>query len=157
VAHWHGLAKLRMHNDVTLDVMDAVTVSLGDKLREFNERTCTAFVTRELQREFNARMRREANKRPRTGQVAHPQQVPHAEPSNTNGDNLTQPSSTGGTTVAGAPSNSNARSANARCLKSFNLNTYKVHALGDYTATIRRYGTTDSYSTEPVRNDIDTL
>jgi hypothetical protein len=34
--------------------------------------------------------------------------------------------------------------------KTFNINTYKAHALGDYVATIRRYGTTDSYSTEPV-------
>jgi hypothetical protein len=35
-------------------------------------------------------------------------------------------------------------------VKAFNLNTYKVHALGDYVDTIRVYGTTDSYSTEPV-------
>lgn len=35
--------------------------------------------------------------------------------------------------------------------KTMNLNTYKVHALGDYVETIRQYGTTDSYSTEPVR------
>jgi hypothetical protein len=34
--------------------------------------------------------------------------------------------------------------------KTFNLNTYKAHALRDYVETIRRYGTTDSYSTEPV-------
>lgn len=32
----------------------------------------------------------------------------------------------------------------------FNLLTYKHHALGDYVRTIKRYGTTDSYSTEPV-------
>lgn len=32
-----------------------------------------------------------------------------------------------------------------------NLNTYKFHAIGDVVATIRQYGTTDSYSTEPVR------
>jgi hypothetical protein len=32
----------------------------------------------------------------------------------------------------------------------FNLQTYKFHALGDYADTIRRFGTTDSYSTEPV-------
>lgn len=31
-----------------------------------------------------------------------------------------------------------------------NLNTYKVHALGDYVETIRRYGTCDSYTTETV-------
>jgi hypothetical protein len=30
------------------------------------------------------------------------------------------------------------------------LNTYKYHACGDYPNTIRRYGTTDSYSTEIV-------
>jgi hypothetical protein len=34
--------------------------------------------------------------------------------------------------------------------KTLNLNTYKFHALGDYVNTIRKFGTTDSYSTEPV-------
>ena len=33
----------------------------------------------------------------------------------------------------------------------FNLFTYKLHALGDYANTIRRRGTTDSYSTQMVR------
>jgi hypothetical protein len=36
--------------------------------------------------------------------------------------------------------------------RSFNLNTYKIHALGDYVETIKTYGTTDSYSTEPVND-----
>jgi len=31
--------------------------------------------------------------------------------------------------------------------KGFNLQTYKVHALGDYVQTIWRYGMTNSYST----------
>jgi hypothetical protein len=34
--------------------------------------------------------------------------------------------------------------------KCFNLQTYKFHALGDYTNHIRRFGTTDSYTTEIV-------
>lgn len=34
--------------------------------------------------------------------------------------------------------------------KEFNLKTYKHHALGDYVATIRLFGTTDSYSTQVV-------
>lgn len=34
--------------------------------------------------------------------------------------------------------------------KGISLHTYKHHALGDYVDTIRRYGTTDSYSTETV-------
>jgi hypothetical protein len=60
MAHWHALAKLRMHNDCTLDVMQTVTVSLGNKLRRFSQVTCSAFATKELQREYNARVRREA-------------------------------------------------------------------------------------------------
>ena len=31
--------------------------------------------------------------------------------------------------------------------KTFNINTYKFHALGDYDVMIRQFGTTDSYST----------
>ena len=34
--------------------------------------------------------------------------------------------------------------------KLLNLSTYKLHALGDYASTIRRYGTTDNYSTQTV-------
>lgn len=34
--------------------------------------------------------------------------------------------------------------------KSFNLNTYKLHALGDYVCTIRLFGTMDSYTTQIV-------
>lgn len=32
----------------------------------------------------------------------------------------------------------------------FNMNTYKLHALGDYVANIWLYGTTDNYSTQVV-------
>ena len=35
---------------------------------------------------------------------------------------------------------------------SFNMSTYKLHALGDYIATIWCYGTTDNYSTQVVSN-----
>lgn len=34
--------------------------------------------------------------------------------------------------------------------KTFNINTYKFHALGDYEKMIRQFGTTDSYTTEVV-------
>jgi len=34
--------------------------------------------------------------------------------------------------------------------KTFNINTYKFHALGDYVGTIRMFGTTDSYTTQVV-------
>ena len=44
-----------------------------------------------------------------------------------------------------------ARKRGMRSLKKkLNLNTYKFHSLGDYVATIRLFGTTDSYSTQVV-------
>ena len=45
----------------------------------------------------------------------------------------------------------NSASDDARSSKVLNLQTFKYHSLGDYVETIRQYGTTDSYSTEPVR------
>ena len=57
-AHWHGLAKLRAHSDLTLDVLDLVTESLGQQFRDFRDKTCPEFETRELEHEFRARVRR---------------------------------------------------------------------------------------------------
>ena len=34
--------------------------------------------------------------------------------------------------------------------KTFQLTTYKLHAMGDYVTTIETFGTTDSYSTQAV-------
>ena len=53
------------------------------------------------------------------------------------------------TTTAKSKLNSQTHGS-ARQLKVFNLKTYKFHALGDYCSTIRRFGTTDSYSTQTV-------
>lgn len=39
----------------------------------------------------------------------------------------------------------------ARKPKSFNLETYKIHSLGDYVRSIIAFGTTDSYSSQSVR------
>ena len=58
-AHWHGLAKLRLHTDHTLKIFEEVTVSLGEQFRSFVNTTCPDFDTRELQREVDARRRRE--------------------------------------------------------------------------------------------------
>ena len=39
---------------------------------------------------------------------------------------------------------------NGRRPKVLNLNTYKLHALGDYASQIKLFGTTDSFSTQLV-------
>ena len=110
-AHWHGLAKLRMHSDTTLDIMDEVTTALGQAFRTFGDEICSAYNTKELPKEANARRRRQA-----PGQNANPAKTTRS-------------------------------SQSGRIKKTFNLRTYKYHALGDYSQTIRRLGTTDSYST----------
>jgi hypothetical protein len=115
-AHWHGLAKLQMHTDLTLDIMDGVTTAIGAGFRNFQMKVCPTYTTRELQREANARKRRES-KNTKAG-----------------ADGLTLKSCDN----------------DGKKKKVFNIQTYKCHALGDYVETIRKYGTTDSYSTEPV-------
>jgi hypothetical protein len=118
-AHWHGLAKLRMHTDPTLDILDQLTTDLGDALRKFNETVCSSYETRELPREAASRRRRNAKKVSSTNNS-----------SSKHGKAATDLSSSK--------------------VKHLNLHTYKYHALGDYVAMIRQYGTTDSYSTESV-------
>jgi hypothetical protein len=121
-AHWHGLAKLRMHTDLTLDILDQLTTNLGEALRRFDESVCSAYETRELPREAASRHRRNAKKVASTDNSSSKRGVARTDLS----------------------------SNNARKVKHLNINTYKHHALGDYVNMIRQYGTTDSYSTEPV-------
>jgi hypothetical protein len=113
-AHWHGLAKLRMHTDDTLKILDETTVQTSTAFQAFVAKTCPAFNTKELPREEDARKRRRQEKKTE-GRPAKP------------------------TSAADGPKQ-----------KTFNLQIYKYHSLGDYSNTIRRLGTTDSYSTEPV-------
>ncbi|KAG6913290.1 hypothetical protein DXG01_008139, partial [Tephrocybe rancida] len=50
-AHWHGLAKLRLHSDFSVAILDEETTCLGNSLREFQKTTCPSFDTRELPKE----------------------------------------------------------------------------------------------------------
>lgn len=150
MAHWHGMAKLRMHHDLTLDILEAVTKALGEKLRKFSDVTCVAFETKELQREYNARMRRQARQADPTN-FAIPSVNPVAHASKTTA--LQSGSAEMGTnspTQSIAPSVVQVPKQLGRRRKVLNLNTFKGHSLGDYVESIRRCGTTDSYSTEPV-------
>ncbi|KAF8224460.1 hypothetical protein L208DRAFT_1002460, partial [Tricholoma matsutake] len=59
LAHWHGLAKLSMHTDATLDILSHVTTSLGNSLCTFEEKTCEAFETQDLEHEHAAQQQRQ--------------------------------------------------------------------------------------------------
>jgi hypothetical protein len=208
-----------MHSDFTLDILDSETRSFGQQLRDFNNKTCPAFTTRELPREYAARIRRTSKKpiaaahapRHEPEGVDHgplqvqvpvptPWIVPTSQFSNTSESARTQagnsmivppaiipthirdpfaqstaflgqpypdiqisqvhPSAVASITGGAPPASAHRRTAGvshsvrptkeSRQLKSLNLNTYKIHALGDYVLAIRTYGTTDSYSTETV-------
>ena len=167
MAHWHALAKLRLHTETTLSIMDHATIMLGDKLRTFQQKTCSAFQTRELQREKNARVRRQVKKSKQkdglSGKIvitdAKQVGTPQARPGSKMTSFVQQSSSHKGMVNFRTEENSlnlkSTPSGDAHCdaaqrPKVLNLNTYKWHALGDYTSAIRQFGTMDSYSTEIV-------
>ena len=117
LAHWHGLAKLWMHTDRTLEVLEQVLARLGCQLCMFTGETCPSFSTLELCCEAESHRRHQA-----------------------------QEGKNGIAQTRGML----AITTGDRHLKVLNLQTYKLHALGDYPAQIRMYGTTDSYSTQSV-------
>jgi hypothetical protein len=57
-AQWHALAKLRLHSDTTLTVLDETFKRLSRQLRKFRDVTCAAFSTVELPKEMIARSRK---------------------------------------------------------------------------------------------------
>lgn len=154
--------------------MDEVTVSLGKSLRDFQEKTCSAFDTRELRREAGARMKRKAKAAaqnsekskdnpnppvldtiPPTLETTTPMELEPTNLPNTNGQTTPPMASTAGkkrkrTRKAATATGKGPVDRLERLKKPLSLNTYKNHAIGDYTDAIRKYGTTDSYSTERV-------
>ena len=109
-----------MHTDDTIAILDQSTTHLGADFRKFANNTCPAFSTHELKRESDSRKRRLSKK------------------------------SQGASGLASKHPVATSDSDEGPLEKTFSLKTYKFHALGDYVEAIRRYGTTDSYSTEPV-------
>ncbi|RDB16269.1 hypothetical protein Hypma_003008 [Hypsizygus marmoreus] len=71
-AFWHGMAKLRLHSELTLAILDKETTILPEKLREFQSDTCLAFNAKELPREAAARNRRKATRSQKVQNPAPP-------------------------------------------------------------------------------------
>ncbi|KAI0054212.1 hypothetical protein BV25DRAFT_1817305, partial [Artomyces pyxidatus] len=131
-AHLHGLAKLEMHTDTTLDVLsEVVRERFADAVNDFQVNTCSQFQTLELEREKSARLRHEEKK-------ANSSKANKPTGQESLSDN------------ASDPARQKSRSDTARKEKGWNVNTYKFHRLGDYVSTIRNMGVTGSYSTQRV-------
>lgn len=128
-AFWHSLAKLRMHTESTLSILELSTTSLGDTARRFaKELEKPKYDIRELPAEEAARHRRDAQSNAkRTGK---PKKTPDAP---------SKPAPSKGKAKASGPKR-----------KQLNLHTFKFHNLRHYVDSIRRFGPTDGYSTQTV-------
>ena len=56
-AEWHAFAKLQLHTESTLQILEWLTTELGQLTRKFRDATQSAFVTFELPKETEARKR----------------------------------------------------------------------------------------------------
>jgi hypothetical protein len=127
LATWHGLAKLRLHTETTVTDLEHSTKRLGIILREFRDKVCPGYTTRELPSEEAARVRRKANaaKNAVSGNSTNKLKAKTKLPTPPVGDQ-------------------------SRYRRFFNLNTYKTHALGAYPRSIRLLGTSDNYNSQAV-------
>lgn len=172
---WHALAKLRIHTKSSVRLLRKCTELLGIQLRKFDDVTCASFLTKELPLEVAARARKDARRAARRTVESLDEIIPapNAASGLTNGTcpravpavhEVNAPGSSGGTYsrhhhLNGVPDATGISvtsrqvqegTARAHVKKLFSLQTYKIHALGDYADTIVQFGTTDSYSTQIV-------
>ncbi|KAG8749084.1 hypothetical protein FRC12_013578 [Ceratobasidium sp. 428] len=119
LAQWHGLAKLRRSTSLAVKALKHTTTRLGHELREF-EHSTSELTIYETPKEHSARQQRARKKaRPRAALDANDESAEPAPAENVE-----------------------------RRRKFFNLETIKVHSLGDYPETIENRGTSDSFSTQ---------
>ncbi|QRW23996.1 Maltodextrin phosphorylase [Rhizoctonia solani] len=121
-AQWHGLAKLCCHTTETLGIMKKLTAKLGSELCSFAELTNTMNVSETLDKYARQKKQQAAAQALRSTQT------------------------TGLKAQSKAIAHPQMPDGRRKCL--FNINTYKVHAIGHYVHTITEFGTTDSYSTQ---------
>ena len=60
-AEWHALAKLRLHTDSTLSLLEGVTKEFGQLMQQFCDRTFNEFDTVELPHGADARNSRSSS------------------------------------------------------------------------------------------------
>lgn len=118
------MAKLRLHSESTVDILDELTTSLGEAFRHFTRVVCPSYHTKELPRETKARNRKKAA---------------------TDASNSKSKSS-----LADALRKAGKEPTGGAIAKTYNIETYKHHSSGDVVDAIRRFGTTESYSSRVV-------
>jgi hypothetical protein len=175
MSEWHALAKLRLHTEDSLTLMEESTKELGKLLRQFRQLTCTEFHTVELPREAEACVRKRnlgvatdiqcPNPIQPQPNVAAPPTVMISGARGHLSQLITSDNqvATGKYTIQCFDSKlinqdvdrdaGSSRGQSGRLKpKILNLLTVKFHFLGDYVQHIRFFGMTDSYSTQLVSN-----
>ncbi|KAG8707451.1 hypothetical protein FRC08_000488 [Ceratobasidium sp. 394] len=72
MAHWHALAKLRMHTTTTIKMLRIQTATLARRLRRFEANVASHYATVETDREQELRKRREIRRAQETGAATQP-------------------------------------------------------------------------------------
>lgn len=166
MASWHGFAKLRMHTDSTLKLLDEWNTAFGRLIRRF-ERSTKDVKTVETPAEVAARNRRYESETAKSSFPARLPVTPNTIPpiplrlpasttpsaaSTLSADAATPPKSI---PLAPVRHHLSATSKKARTsgpqVKKFSLTTFKLHNRGHYVSAIRRAGTSDVWSTAIVR------
>lgn len=137
---WHGLAKLRLHTELTLTLLRSATVRLGREMRNFQKNICPHYETRETAKEVEARARAAARREGAALASSNTQEVPA-------GSLAAPPVNPSTTQTTSAITQKGARKPFA-----FKLTKPKFHFVGDYVPDIESSGTTDNYSTQTVRS-----
>lgn len=71
ILSWHGLAKLRLHSDITLKLLRQETIRLGKELRMFQSEVCSRYETYETPKEAASRVRAAASRMQSAGAPAN--------------------------------------------------------------------------------------
>ncbi|KAI0362804.1 hypothetical protein OH77DRAFT_89642 [Trametes cingulata] len=121
----HALHKLRLHVDSTVHATDIFFRIFTSSLRHFKRVTCDHYETAELPKEARARLQRQ--QRQQRGAAS-------------------APVGSVSLNVAAPPAGVALPMPGRR--KEFNMNTYKLHSLGDYPDCIVTVGTLDSHTTQ---------
>jgi hypothetical protein len=129
LATWHGLAKLRLHTETTVQDLENLTARLGDILRDFQKRVSAEYVTYDLPTEEAARSRRQTRKA-----MVAPSTHAYADSGDEEGEQMQKKE----------------KKKQTRKTRKFNLDSYKLHSLGGYAKAIRQFGTTDNYNSQTV-------
>lgn len=146
---WHALAKLRIHTDKTLKVFEDATVTLGKTVRHFHQTTCKEYITRELKGEMAVRGRRNIARVSvikAKGKTAVGVKTKGKEARARGRDAEVE----GGKGPDQDDEPSSIEPIKERKQKTLNLNTTKWHGLLAYPSTIRKFGTSDNYTTQIV-------